>query len=57
MPGESREWGRRHLVDEMVKREPLTQAAEAGASVILRTVGLVKGFGAMTAMYGTFSID
>lgn len=56
-PGQSPEWGRRHLVDEMVKREPLTQAAEAGAKVSLRTVGLIKRFGAMTAVYGTFSMD
>ena len=36
----------------MVKRESLTQAASPGAEVILRTVGLTKRFGAITAVDG-----
>jgi ABC-2 type transport system ATP-binding protein len=36
----------------MVKRESLTQAASSGTEVILRTVGLTKHFGAITAVDG-----
>lgn len=36
----------------MVKRESLSRAASSGAEIVLRTVGLTKRFGAITAVDG-----